>query len=892
MKKIYATFFTVICSVVLPLFATAQITITPSATAAVLAAKLTGPGVIVTSPVLTCTPTAEGTFAGLSTLSFDSGIVLTTGTALTTGTTIGAGGPASGFASTDNFAPGDPSLDALAGLTTYDACVLEFDFKPAGDTVKFNYVFGSEEYTSFTCSSFNDVFGFFISGPGYASATNIALVPGTTIPVCINSVNCGATGFYSTSTCAALGPGSPFCAYYVNNSLGTTITYDGLTTTLTAIAEVTPCNTYHLKIGVADGSDGVLDSGVFLEAGSLTSTGISISPLSSIPGDTTLGTSFCIRGCNPAAFVFNTTAPVAGGLTIHYVVGGTAVNGVDYSGIADSVVIPPGGSTGVIYINGLATSSAPGPVTVQLFILAPYTCGGLPVYIDSPVITIFDSFFVHITTPDTAVCIGSTLTLHASGDPFLHYQWSPSSTPGSDTLLNTTITPTVTTTYTITGNYFGSGCAPTSSAVTVSVIQSLIPDVGPAIQNTCVGVPLQLNNLINPDTGHYAYSWTPAANLSNSTIHNPVVTPTAPGDYEMYVTDSEVYAGCKVRDSFLLHVLPNDFNLLNPDTGVCFNAVIQVRANGDSEFSYHWTPAFGVSDPVIITPVMSVNTTTTYTLTASYPGCPDIHHSFEIYVESPNVDILTRDTAFCLTDSVRLQVLVTPADSPYSFSWSPSANLYDPTMLQPVFTDSVTGDYTYTLSIQTPLGCISSDHVTLSPRPLAHISVTPGNTTINYGDHIQLDAINLTAYPLVYWWIPADGSLDNPNINNPMATPLDSTTYIVYAMNEWGCRDSAEVTIGVNPIESIVIPSAFTPNNDGRNDEFRLINIHHQKLLEFDVFNRWGQMVYHNSTDPKKGWDGTFNGQPQDIGIYHYSIILALPDGTSKEYKGDVTLLR
>src|SRR5205823_743581 len=125
-------------------------------------------------------------------------------------------------------------------LSTYDACILEFDFKPAGDTVKFNYVFGSEEYTSFTCSSFNDVFGFFISGPGFAVPTNIALVPGTTIPVCINSVNCGATGFYSTSTCAALGPGSPFCTYYVNNSAGTTITYDGITTTLTAIAGVTP----------------------------------------------------------------------------------------------------------------------------------------------------------------------------------------------------------------------------------------------------------------------------------------------------------------------------------------------------------------------------------------------------------------------------------------------------------------------------------------------------------------------------------------------------------------------------------------------------------------------------------------------------------------------------
>ena len=169
---------------------------------------------------------------------------------------------------------------------------------------------------------------------------------------------------------------------------------------------------------------------------------------------------------------------------------------------------------------------------------------------------------------------------------------------------------------------------------------------------------------------------------------------------------------------------------------------------------------------------------------------------------------------------------------------------------------------------------------------------TPGTTTINYGDHIQLDAINLTAYPLIFWWRPDDGTLDLPNINNPIATPLDSTNYIVYAMNEWGCRDSANVIILVNDGMGEGVPTAFTPNGDGLNDVFRLTNLRYQKLVEFSIYNRWGQLVYHNTSDIKKGWDGTLNGVEQDMGVYSYFVIIARPDGGQKIYKGDFTLIR
>ena len=91
--------------------------------------------------------------------------------------------------------------------------------------------------------------------------------------------------------------------------------------------------------------------------------------------------------------------------------------------------------------------------------------------------------------------------------------------------------------------------------------------------------------------------------------------------------------------------------------------------------------------------------------------------------------------------------------------------------------------------------------------------------------------------------------------------------------------------------DSLLVPTAFTPNGDGRNDVFRVANLSFQKLIEFRVFNRWGQEVY-STTDNNGGWDGTWKGVAQDMGIYTYIIRVAFPDGTVSTYKGDVTLIR
>jgi len=239
---------------------------------------LSGPGTSVSNITYTGSPNAIGTFDG-----YFSNIGLIGGVLLTTGNINNAPGPnILGGAGIDNNYPGDTLLSMLSGYATYDAAVLEFDLVPQGDTIRLRFVFASEEYNEYVCGSVNDVFGFFVSGPGITGEQNIALLPGTSIPVSINTINIGAVG-------SAVSNPDPGCllsnsGYYVDNTTpaGLTVEYDGFTTVLTGKAAVTPCLTYHLKLAIADGFDGVWDSGVFLETESFMSPG-RVNALATIP---------------------------------------------------------------------------------------------------------------------------------------------------------------------------------------------------------------------------------------------------------------------------------------------------------------------------------------------------------------------------------------------------------------------------------------------------------------------------------------------------------------------------------------------------------------------------------------------------------------------------------
>ncbi len=173
----------------------------------------------------------------------------------------------------------EPDLAQIIGpVAMRDVAKLEFDFLAQGDTLRFHFVFASEEYNEYTCSSYNDAFGFFISGPGITGnpnfengAKNIALIPGTNVPVGINTVNQGFAGSAgSNSICNATSPNwAANSIYYVNNESNTnpnTTQFDGYTVSMEVKIAVICGEMYHIKIAIADALDDKNDSAVFLEA--------------------------------------------------------------------------------------------------------------------------------------------------------------------------------------------------------------------------------------------------------------------------------------------------------------------------------------------------------------------------------------------------------------------------------------------------------------------------------------------------------------------------------------------------------------------------------------------------------------------------------------------------
>ena len=282
MKKI-----TLVIILLFSLMSNAQLNVnnTTFSPADLILTKLIGPGVTVsnvkynrngtTAPVtVPPTPTVlttNGQLGFFTTGTTPTNLGLTSGLLMTNGSASGAVGP-SGATDVTTIPPykqqTDVDLFQITGKPINDICIIEFDFIPQGPEVKFEYVFASEEYPNYVNSSFNDVFGFFLSGPGifgpYSnSAKNIALLPNNITPISINNVNCGYA-----SGCPTVLPGAPNCAYYVNNCGGSTIQYDGFTTVLTAKSEVQCGQVYHIKLAIADVQDDILDSAVFFKEGS------------------------------------------------------------------------------------------------------------------------------------------------------------------------------------------------------------------------------------------------------------------------------------------------------------------------------------------------------------------------------------------------------------------------------------------------------------------------------------------------------------------------------------------------------------------------------------------------------------------------------------------------
>lgn len=409
--------------------AKAQITTTLNSNAMQLAQQIAGAGVTVSNATLVCNTRASGSFtAGAAAIGITDGVSLGTGNitlpnansgSLTcVGTDFGGAG----------YAPLLPV--AVAGKGTgvtdiNDACRLEFDVVPTTANIQFKYCFGSDEYDEYVGDDFNDAFAFFISGPGITGTQNIGVIPNTTTPITINTVNSTATG-------------NP--AYYRSNR-GTQTGFDGTTVVMTAKANVQPCKTYHLVLAIGDGNDGCWDSNVWIEQKSLISTGVT-----QVPPTTsgTLGNSRIYENCDSATFKFSLQSALTSDYGFKISIKGTATNGTDYRLISDTLSIKAGklDTTITIVPKNDSTLIDPGE-TVTICILE--ACTNIELACQTVTIEELSSTI----TPPATICVKDSAQILTTFNVNYKYKWTPNTGMNCDTCYNPKVSPTDTTDYTV-----------------------------------------------------------------------------------------------------------------------------------------------------------------------------------------------------------------------------------------------------------------------------------------------------------------------------------------------------------------------------------------------------------------------------------------------------------
>lgn len=386
-----------------------QLTVQAGQTAQQLGNNLAGANINIINPSIVGDTTQYGLFNFTGT-----GLGLSSGVILSTGAISNAIGPnTSTGASTSFNRPGDADLTSLAGFNTQDAVVLEFEFEVQGDELEFNFVFLSEEYNEFVNQSFNDVFAFYISGPGITGQENLAVVPGTTTPVTINSINNGS-----------------FWQFYNDNTNGSVnIEFDGFTTLMKARkTNLTPCGVYKLSLRIADGSDDRLDSGVLLQENSLVSNSIAVSS-TTVSTDTT-----ALEGCIPARYTFSLGTAATSDLNIPIRLGGTALNGVDYSFIDSIITIPAGQTSSTLIVNALADGITEGRETIELY-YTPSSCAPedtVRLYIDDATSITFDAVGTNLSCNGNAS--GSIAVNITGGTPPYNVTYIDTATGVSNTI--------------------------------------------------------------------------------------------------------------------------------------------------------------------------------------------------------------------------------------------------------------------------------------------------------------------------------------------------------------------------------------------------------------------------------------------------------------------------
>lgn len=353
-----------------------------------------------------------------------------------------------------------------------------------------------------------------------------------------------------------------------------------------------------------------------------------------------------------------------------------------------------------------------------------------------------------------------------------------------------------------------------------------------------------------------------------------------PGNYMVQVRD---ILGCST--SFTTTVGLN-FNLyLTPmaDPTICEGSSVQLLPVSNATI-YNWSPSAGLNNPNIATPMANPTDTSWYYLTVILGRCT-LYDTIRLNVNKAPVPDAGPDAEICYGQSHTLQ-----GSGGLVYTWSPAIYLNTTSGANPVSTPTLSTSYF--LNVEDHHGCRSlfADSVRIDVKREMAVQTFPFDTIVAPGETFQLLAVS---NGISYSWSPATG-LSDAGIANPYVTAGrvgDEMFYQVSAVDSEGCRGDGYVRIKIHLGPAIYVPTAFTPNNDGKNDRFTPHPVGISRYNYFRVFNRWGQLLF-SSRQMQQGWDGTFNGQAQPAGTYVWMIEGITNDNKVITKKGTVTLIR
>lgn len=686
----------------------------------------------------------------------------------------------------DNFFAGSPLLTlANGGLTTWDACTFEFDIVTQGDSLKFDFMFASEEYLEWVGSSFNDVFGFFITADNIGTDVNIALIPQTLTPVAINTVN-----HIDNSE------------YFYNNQdpLGLATQYDGFTQGLRAeVGNLIPCDTIHLKLIIADGSDRIYDSGVFISR--LESNPITL--LTSTAG----GIDDMIEGCNDGTVTFQSQYAQANDLDVIFSVSGDANFPADYTTNPDlatldngdgtyTITIPSGSASVDLDINTIFDGILEGQEFVTITLLEQ-TCD--TVIFNSEVnFGIIDSLSVSLSALPEEICPGNCTTL--TGDALTlgdaTFTWDPIDglDPGA---LTQNVCPDVTTTYTLTSNL--SFCEE-SASVTVVVTPLLIDfDVTPI---NCEGSSTgDIDLTILNGQAPYTITWVDGDGNFISNDEDLVDVPE--GTYCVTIEDD---LGCLLEDQCVDVLVVNPLevtDVLFADfacqeiscPGACDGLIDITVVGGSGNYTYAWTgPSFTAGTEDIFDLCEG-----TYTVTITDDAGCVVIESWTLEAPAP-LEIQLEGTVdvLCTGESTgQACVTSTGGCPPYFYSWSHDDNLTAPCAL------SLASD-TFYVQVSDLNGCLSTDSVeVIIAEPIEPITVVIDNIFIYPGGfnvscpNAQDGAIDITVTGGIPNYVIQWNNLDTPYgsfLEDPTNVPCGSNELTVTDDNNCVYTEIVELT--------------------------------------------------------------------------------------------------